>query len=47
MAVVFIEITAIALAFALVSRIQRKYGECKPYKEALCLVLFAVIFEFC
>jgi len=34
MAVVFIEITAIALAFAFVSRIRRKYGQSKPYKEA-------------
>ena len=30
MAVVFIEITAIALAFAFVSRIRRKYGQSKP-----------------
>ena len=34
MAVVFIEIAAIALAFAFVSRIRRKYGQSKPYKEA-------------
>ena len=34
MAVVFVEITAIALAFAFVSRIRRKYGQSKPYKEA-------------
>ena len=34
MVVVFIEITAIALAFAFVSRIRRKYGQSKSYQEA-------------